>query len=208
MQRAHWMAAAIGIGVAMAALPVFGQAYTVGPSGTVAQEKPDSVLAIPAADQATKEQLGKLFAAMKIQEQVQSMRQLVPAMVEGQIRDQSKSLTTQSGSHLTPEQRAAMDKLTHKFLEKAINIYTVDEMVNDMTSIYQRYLTREDVDGMIAFYSSPAGQHLLEAQPKIARDFMPVVMGRITERTRLLTAEMMKEAAEITQAPKSTAPEK
>ncbi len=78
-----------------------------------------------------------------------------------------------------------------------MDLYPPDEMVADMTVLYQQHLSRDDVDGMIAFYSSPAGQHLLDAQPLIAREYMPIVMTRVTERSKAMMKEMMKEMAEI-----------
>lgn len=208
MKRVQWIAAVVGVGLTLATLPSIGQAYSFGPSGTLAQEKPDSVLAIPAEDQATTAQFATLFEKMRIRDQVQQIRNLIPTMVEGQIRDQARALNSQAGSSLTADQRTRLEELSHKYVEKAMNMYPTDEMIADMTTIYQKYLTREDVDGMIAFHSSPAGQHLLDAQPKIAKEYMPMVMQRVQERTRTLIAQMMKEAAEITQAPKSTAPQK
>ncbi len=99
-------------------------------------------------------------------------------MVESQMREQLKTRSAVAGgAKITAEQRAAMEQISHKYLEKAMNIYSIDEMISDMTSIYQGYLSREDVDGMIAFYSSSAGQHLLDAQPKIAQEYMPLVMS-------------------------------
>ncbi len=202
--RKRSLAAVAAFGFALGSLPAVAQAYSVQPSGALVQESPAP--AIPPGDQATAEQLGRLFQTMRIREQVQSLRNLIPTMVEGQIREQSRAIGSQS--KLTAEQRATMELISHKYLEKAINIYSVDEMIGDMTSIYQKYLTREDVDAMIAFYSSSAGQHLLEAQPKISKEYMPLVMKRVQERTRLLTAEMTKEAEAATQAPKSTTPSK
>jgi len=61
------------------------------------------------------------------------------------------------------------------------------------------------VDGLIAFYSSPAGQHLLNAQPAIAQEYMPIVMGKVQERSVAMTKEMMKEMAEIAPAAKPAA---
>ena len=72
-----------------------------------------------------------------------------------------------------------------------------DEMLADMTAIYQQHLSKDDVDGMIAFYNSPAGQHLLDAQPVIAQEYMPLVMSKVSERSQAMTKEMMKEMAEI-----------
>lgn len=197
-------AALAAFGLALGSLPAVAQAYSVQPSGALVQESPAQ--AIPPEDQATAEQLGRLFQAMRIREQVQSLRNLIPTMVEGQIREQSRALGSQS--KLTVEQRTAVEQISHKYIEKAINIYSIDEMIGDMTSIYQRYLTREDVDTMIAFYSSSAGQHLLDAQPRITKEYMPLVMKRVQERTRLLTTEMIKEAEAARQAPKSTTPSK
>lgn len=208
MKRLQGIAVVVGVGLTVATLPAIGQAYAVGPSGTIAQEKPDSVLRFPPKDQATTAQFATLFEKMRIRDQVQQIRNLIPTMVEGQIREQARALNSQAGSSLTADQRARLEELSHKYVEKAMNMYPVDEMIADMTPIYQKYLTREDVDGMIAFYSSLAGQHLLDAQPKIAKEYMPMVMQRVQERTRTLIVQMMKEAAEITQAPKSSAPQK
>ena len=47
------------------------------------------------------------------------------------------------------------------------------------------------------FYSSPAGQHLLNAQPVIAQEFMPVVMSKVAERSQVMKKEMMKEMGEV-----------
>jgi hypothetical protein len=55
---------------------------------------------------------------------------------------------------------------------------------------------------MIGFYNSPAGQHLLDAQPLIAKEYMPMVMGKVAERSQAMTREMMKEMAGIVPAAK------
>lgn len=145
---------------------------------------------------------------MRIREQMQTTRKIIPTMVETQVKEQMQVMREQMapGAKLTPSQRADLDKLMHKYMEKAINIYPVDEMIGDLTGIYQEYLSREDVDAMIAFYNSPAGQHLLDAQPKITRELMPVVMQRATERTKLLTAEMMKDIAALKESSGKTQP--
>jgi hypothetical protein len=111
-------------------------------------------------------------------------------------------------ANLTPEKQAALDKVMNRFLEKAISIYTVDEMLDDMAGIYQRHFTREDVNAYIAFYSTPAGQHLLQLTPVIVQEYMPVVMQRVQERSKTLTAEISKEIADVlrSSAPDATAP--
>ena len=45
-----------------------------------------------------------------------------------------------------------------KYVGKAMDLYPASEMLTDMGAIYQRHLSKDDVEGMIVFYSSPAGQ--------------------------------------------------
>jgi hypothetical protein len=189
--------AVLGIELTLVPLGAFAQAYAVSPSGTMAQEQASPV--IQPEDQASKAQLTQLFEVMRIRDQILAMRKIVPAMIETQMRAQFRSMSG-SDAKLTPNQRAQVDQLVHKYVEKAINLYSVDEMLDDMSGLYQEHLSREDVDGMIAFYQSAPGQHLLEAQPKIAQEYMPMVMRRAQERSQMLTAEMMKDLAALKEA--------
>jgi hypothetical protein len=107
-----------------------------------------------------------------------------------------------SGSKLTPEQREKMQAIMSKYVGRAMDLYPTDEMLTDMTGIYRKHLSKDDVDGLITFYSSTAGQHLLDAQPVIAQEYMPLVMGKVAQRSQAMTKEMMKEMAEVVPATK------
>jgi len=163
--------------------------------------------AVSADQQPTKEQLVKLFDVMRLREQMQSMRQMMPSMVAQQITSALKQTEADlpAGTKLTPEQHESMQKVMNKYVGKAIDLYPADEMLTDMTAIYQRHLSKDDVEGMIAFYTAPAGQHLLDAQPVIAQEYMPLVMRKVTERSQAMTREMMKEMAEVVPAAKPKA---
>jgi uncharacterized protein len=193
MRTQRRWAMVVGAGLVLAPLVGFGQALAASPSGTMTQEA--TAPAIAPEDQPTKEQLNKLFEVMRIRDQMQNMRKVVPALIETQVREQLRTMS--ADSKLTQDQRAAMDRLLHKYVDKAESLYPVDEMIDDASGLYGKYLSREDVDALIAFYSSAAGQHLLDAQPKIAQEYMPLVMRRTQERTKTLTAEMMKDLAAL-----------
>jgi hypothetical protein len=145
---------------------------------------------IPADQQPTKEQIAKLFEVMRLR---------VPSMVQQQIKSAMNQTEADlpPGTTLTPEQREKMQAVMQKYVGKAMDLYPADEMLTDMGTIYQRHLSKDDVDGMIAFYSSPAGQHLLDAQPVIAKEYMPMVMSKVAERSQSMTRDMMAEMAEI-----------
>lgn len=183
--------------LAIGPVAVQAQAYAAGTDGTLQQEKQAPL--IPSDQQPTQEQLSKLFDAMRIREQMQSMRQIMPSIVQQQIKSamQQTEATLPAGTKLTPSQRAAIENIMAKYVGKAMDLYPADEMRGDMAAIYQRHLSKDDVDGMIAFYSSPAGQHLLDAQPVIAQEFMPVVISKVSARSQVMTKEMMKEIGEV-----------
>jgi hypothetical protein len=70
----------------------------------------------------------------------------------------------------TPAQMAEVDK----FAENLFKNMPVDEMVDAMVPIYQKHLTKEDLDGILAFYASPVGQKLQREQPAMMQEAMQV----------------------------------
>ena len=68
----------------------------------------------------------------------------------------------------TPAQLAEVDD----FAQKLFQGMPIDEMVDAMVPIYQRHLTREDIDSIMAFYSSPVGQKLQQEQPAMMQEGM------------------------------------
>jgi uncharacterized protein len=89
----------------------------------------------------------------------------------------------------TPAQMAEVDK----FAENLFKNMPVDEMVDAMVPIYQKHLTKEDLDGILAFYSSPVGQKLQREQPVIMQEAMQV--GGEIGRRRL--GDMMQQMDEF-----------
>jgi uncharacterized protein len=75
-----------------------------------------------------------------------------------------------------------------------------DEMLDAMVPVYQKYLTKGDVDALIAFYSSPTGQKMLREMPAIMADamdsLMPIMrrqMDQMNQHLHEQIAEMLKE---------------
>ena len=204
--KARMMIGTVAVGLlSVAIVGARAQAIAVGADGTMQQEKSAPVIA--PENQATADQLAKLFDVMRIKQQMQSMKTMIPGMVQQQIQSAMKQTEADlpAGSRLTPEKREKMQAIMNKYEGKSMDLYPADEMLTDMTSIYQKHLSKEDVEGLVAFYSSPAGQHLLDAQPVIAQEYMPLVMGKVGQRSQAMTKEMMKEMADVVPAGKPAA---
>ena len=137
----------------------------------------------------------KLFEVMRIRSQMDTMLKMMPQAVQQQMKSEEQAMQaeTPGGTGPTPEQKAAIDKVTARFVDRAFRLYPVDEMIDDMVKIYQKNLTRSDVESITAFYESPAGQHLLERQPAMMKEVMPLTMSKMQDQAKALIAEYTKE---------------
>jgi uncharacterized protein len=103
--------------------------------------------------------------------------------------------------------RARIPNPTPDQLEKATKIgdvifqdFPIDEMVDAVVPIYQRHLTKTDLDAVVAFYSGSTGQKLLKESPammsegmKAGGDIMLKKIPDLTQRVETQIAEMVKE---------------
>src|SRR5579863_2061740 len=102
------------------------QAYAVGADGQMQQEK--QAPSIAPENQATTEQLSKLFEVMRIKQQMQAVKQMVPSMVAQQIQASMKETMEKlpSWSKPTAEQRERMQQLMTKYVGKSMDLYPPD----------------------------------------------------------------------------------
>jgi hypothetical protein len=201
MYQSHRCAAILCLGLALASSALFAQAPAEH-TAVIALAP-----AIPPDQQPTKEQLAKLFEVMRLRQQLQNVMKMMPVMIQQQIQAQMKEIKSKlpGSASPSPEQQAALDQLMSKYMKKAFEMYTIDEMLADMTTIYQRHMSRSDVDAFIAFYSSPAGQHMLNEQPAIMQEYTPLVAKRVQERSKVLTDEMLQDMDEFIKSAASSA---
>lgn len=160
MTTTQRLIAVLGFGLAVSPIARLGQAQGAASAGVTTQEQPPIV--IEPADQATKEQMDKFADELRLRDQAQLTMKTALVYVEpiGKLEE------------LSPEDKR---KLMDKFAEKMLDIYSIDQAVSDMSGIFQKYVSREDVDAAIAFYGSHAGQRLMAAEPKASIDMKPRV---------------------------------
>ena len=129
------------------------------------------LLAQSASAPATREDILKLFAVMDTEAQVlQTMQQV---MAQSQVM--AHQAMKKRHPEMTSEQLARMDKESAEIARS----FPVDQMVEDMIPVYQKHLTKADVDAMIGFYSSPSGKKILHDMPAIMVESMEAVYPRL-----------------------------
>jgi uncharacterized protein len=184
------------------ARPATGQASQSPDPTAMGSASPAASPSIPPGQIPSKEQLAKLFEVMRLRDQMQGLMNTIPAMVKAQVQSQMGDIMAKlaPGAQLTDDQQAQLAALITKYVDKATNVYTIDTMISDMTTVYQHHLSKADVNAMIAFYASPAGQHLLNAQPAIMKEYTPIVMRRQRQATDQLSEEMQKDLENFTKS--------
>jgi len=201
MTKTKCMVAVLLLAVGLAPLAGVAQGQGTKTHADAVRQQDTSTVVLP-EDRASKEQVAKLLEVMRLRQQLTSTMNALQTMIQGQVAAQIRqaSMNSQDGKQLTHEQQSKLDAVQQKYMKLALDVYPIDAMMDDITVIYQRHMSRSDVDAFITFYSSPPGQHLLDSQPAIMQEYMPVAMKRVNERSNKLSAEMMKDIAEQVKA--------
>jgi hypothetical protein len=179
------------------------------PSTPPAEDAAATPRTVSAADRPSREQLLTLFGVMRVRPQMEEMLKVLPAALEQQLRSEESEVEIRlmpMGGELTAEQKAARDRVTSKYIQLAEEQYPVNDMIDELVTVYQRNLSREDVDGIIAFYRSTSGQHMLDAQPLMAKEVMPAVSRKFEARDRELIQRYKKDLGDAIGPPKIPPP--
>ncbi len=206
MRNAYGILAVIGL--ALIPWAAAAHAQTNPPAAPAAQPAETAPALIPPDRQPTKEQMAKLFEVMQVHQQVQAFEKMMPSVIQRQLHAQMEQTLAQLDVQPTPGQQTQLEALLNKYMQKSFDIYPYDEMISDLTVVYQRHISGSDVDAITTFYSSPAGQHLLTQQPVIMKEFMPIAMQHEQKGAAQLTDEMTQELDTLmkSMAPPANAP--
>ena len=137
---------------------------------------------------ATREDIVRLFHQMHVQEQT---RAAMDAMLK-----QQRVMARESIRKHEPEASEEELKKYDAFMDSFIHDLSIDQMIDEMIPVYQKHLTKGDVDAMNAFYASPTGQKLLREMPAIMNESMQAMMPRMQETIDKMTERAEKMARE------------
>lgn len=127
---------------------------------------PAATAAVPAADRPTDDSIRQLLQIQKAQSVLQQVARQVDgsftAMLNQQLQD--KTLSDEDRQRIEAA-RARLQALTGKIL-------TWENMEPMYLKIYGDSFSQSEIDSMIAFYSSPAGQAVVAKLPLVAQNTM------------------------------------
>lgn len=140
---------------------------------------------------ASKEDVERYFAAMHTRELVRSMLEAMRKQMHQTIHAQVSKL-----ANLPPDFEEREDRL----IDETWQDLPLDEMLQAMIPVYEKHFTKGDIDGLVAFYTSPTGQKLLKELPGVTAESMQASQGIVQ---RLVAKEMQRVQNDIAQVQKS-----
>lgn len=132
--------------------------------------------------------------------QVMHSREMMNQMVDAMLKPVHKMMHEQymqQKDSLPPDFEARMGKM----MDDMMKDMPWQEMLDAMVPAYQKHLTKDDIDALIAFYSSPTGQKVLREMPSLMADSMDAMMpvmrkyiDKVSQRMHEEVLAMLKES--------------
>jgi hypothetical protein len=119
----------------------------------------------------SRDDIMKLFAVMKVHDQTRLVMESVATQQRAMMHDGLRRRYPQ----ITDAEIARLDQATLDIMRDV----SVDDILNDMIPIYQKHLSKKDVDAMSAFYASDTGQKLLREMPAMTTESMRATAPRM-----------------------------
>lgn len=143
------------------------------------------LLSMPAAfaDEASKN--AKIEELLQVMHSDQTMSQVFDQMKAMQLAELSKM-------NVAPERRQAIQEAQQRGIKRLQDTLSWDKMKPMMVKIYAETFTEEEIDSVLNFYKSPAGQAFLRK--------MPLLMQRTMAASQQMVADAMSQAGQQTGA--------
>lgn len=117
-----------------------------------------------------------------------------------QMFDQIKTMElSQLNKDVTPADRQAAQEVQDRILKLLQDTLSWDKMKPMMVKVYADTFTEEEVDGILNFYESPAGQAMLQKMPTLLQRSMAMgqqMLADVTPQIQKIMQDMQKKAGE------------
>jgi hypothetical protein len=145
----------------------------------------------PADAPASKDDVEKFLDALHTRDLMKSTMDAMRKQMHQIIHQQ-----VQSDQNLPIDFEVRLDKMMDAMLADL----PLDELVDAMIPVYQKHFTKGDMDALVAFYSTPAGQKYVKELPALTSEAMQASSGVVQ---KMMAKMMSRVREEIAQAERS-----
>lgn len=126
------------------------------------------------------------LAAQKAEAKRDDIRKLI------EITGSKKAVALMLPQMLAP-MKSSFPQVPDQFWQETAEEFKIDELVDRLVPIYDKYYTHDDIRGIIAFYQSPLGLKLISTQPQVMQESLAVGQAFGQEIAIRVAARLKKE---------------
>jgi hypothetical protein len=142
----------------------------------------------PADSPATKEDIERYLKVTHARETMKTIMDLMAHQMHQMVHDE----VTKNAANLPPDFEARMNKMSEDMLKE----FPLEEMLEATIPVYQKHWTKDDVNAMVAFYSTPTGQKILKELPATMAEAMQAMQPIMQRRMQVMTERVQQEVAQ------------
>lgn len=136
---------------------------------------------------ATDAQVDRLLEVMRARETVESM---MPRLEASQLEMMEQMM---AGRTLTAAEHALFERIAARNAETIRQMLTWEKLVPTYRDIYRQTFDTRDMDAMIDFYGSPAGQRVLDRMPQLMQHTMAAMQDLLVPAMRQMQQDALAE---------------
>jgi uncharacterized protein len=139
----------------------------------------------PATKEDIQKYLGVTHSRKMMAQMLDAMTKPMHQMIHEQyLKDQDK---------LPADLEARMTKM----LDDSMKSFPRNEILDSMVPVYQKHLTKGDLDALVVFYGSPTGQKMLREMPAMIGEAMQAMMPILRKQMEAMPQQIQQELAEM-----------
>jgi hypothetical protein len=127
---------------------------------------------------------------------VMHSRAMMSQMIEAMTKPMHQMIHEQ---YLKDKDKLPPDFEDHvnKMMDDTMKGFPWDEILEAMVPVYQKHMTKGDIDATVAFYSSPTGQKMLRELPAIMAEAMQAMMPLMQKQMEAMQQRVQQEVAQM-----------
>lgn len=114
-------------------------------------------------------------------EVTQSHKLFDSAMQQMDVMMQAQMQKNLTGLKLSEAQKQAVDDWRHGYVALVQKEFNFEQLEPQVLDIYRKNFNQQEVDAMIRFYRSDAGQSMINKMPLVMQDSLRLAQSRMTE---------------------------
>jgi uncharacterized protein len=119
------------------------------------------------------ESIQQLLTLTNARQMIEQVKVQVDSMMAATMRE------AQQGQAVTPERQAVLDRMRTKMVALMNQTLNWENLQAIYVHTYRSSLTQDELDGIVMFYQSPAGQAYIKKMPLIMQNVMAEMQGII-----------------------------